>query len=180
MNEYFIRLTPGVGFSFSLDDAETLLQTASITSYVVSYEEASRPHFHAYIKSAYSPERLRYRLKSLFTGQVYISGKEVVDKVQTIAYTIKDGNYRHKDLDVNTLLMAQQRSFPKFKFDDELKKILDSDLTDEKLVDSVIDLYVKAKRKIYVQHIQAIVRNYKAQKSSSYRRDLANKILDSL
>lgn len=178
MTEYFIRLTPTS--SCSLDDAETLLREINVDIYVVSYEEASRPHFHAYIKSSYSPERLRYRLKSHFTGQVYISGKEVIDKVKAIAYTIKDGKYRYSNIDVNTLLMAESISKPKFNFDQELKTIADSDASIEKIVDDIIDLYIKGNRKIYFQHIQGIVRTIQAKRCSSYRYELRNKILDNL
>lgn len=176
--EYFIRLTPYKATTF--EDIIDVFSAIDIDTYVISYEEASRNHYHAYIISSYSPERLRYQLKSKLSSQVYISGTQVLDKVKTIAYTIKDGNYKHKNIDVNTLLMAESVSKPKFNFDDELKKILDKDITPDKLVDEIIDLYVQSKRKIYIQHIQAIVRNWKAQKDSSYRKELKNKILDNL
>lgn len=176
--QYFARFTPSKE-AVSLDDIVPILEELS-NSYVVSYEEASRPHFHFYMESDFSPERLRYRLKSRLTGQIYISGKDVEDKVRTIAYTIKDGNYRLKNIDVNTFLMAKQQSHPKETFDKEIKELYEGTYETEDLVDKIVDLYIKYNRKIYIQHIQSLVRTIQARNNERYRKSLVRRIYENL
>lgn len=177
MPELFLRLTPYK--SSTLDDVVEIIDSFSST-YVVSYEEASRPHYHIYMDTKYSPERLRYQLKSKLSMQVYISGKDVQDKVRAIAYTIKDGNYRMKNIDVNTFLMAKQQSKPKESFDTELKVISEGGMDTDDLVEAIVNLYIKYNRKMYIQHIQALVRTIQSRNNDTYRRALCRRIRENL
>lgn len=180
MPELFIRITPYDAVTF--EDIEQLLSYLKIERYVVSYEEASRPHYHIYVETKLSVERLRYQIKSKLNCQVYISGKEVQSKVKTIAYTIKDGNFRMKNIDVNEYLMAQRVSHAKPNFDKELKDILSKEWTCSEqrvLTTQVIDLYIKFNRKIYIQHIQSVVRTALS-RDKNYKNRLIDRVLESL
>lgn len=180
MPEYFIRITPYD--RVSLDDVENLFKILKVERYVVSYEEASRPHYHAFLETSYTAERMRYQIKAHLNGQIYISGKEVQHKVKAIAYTIKDGNFRMKNIDVNEYLMAKSITHQKPNFDKELKEITDKEWTEDQkrqLTEEVLELYVKFNRKIYIQHIQAIVRT-SLSKDKKYRFRLVEKILENL
>lgn len=176
MPELFIRLTP-YGPS-ELCRVDEIVRNLNPTSYCLSQEEATRRHYHLYFNGDYTIERIRYRLKSQIDAQVYISGKDVQDKIRTIAYTIKDGNYTHHNLDVNTFLMAQQVTFKKKTFDDsvkELKQIQWSSI--EELVDAVIDIYIEFNKKIYEQHLSALVKTIYISQSNKFREHIKGKIL---
>lgn len=177
MNSYFVRITPRDPISY--EDIETVLSTLHIEQWFICYEEASRPHYHLCLFSERGVENLRYRLKKEINGQVYISGKQIEDKVKAIAYCMKDGNYRHKNIDVNTFLMANSITHKKEKFEDELKKFIDdTEHSIRHIVEGIIDLHIKYNRKIYRQHIKALVELIKAKRCPNYRQQLINYFLD--
>lgn len=176
INEYFVRITPtGV---LSYEDITTSLSSIGIDKWFIAYEEASRPHYHLCLWTERSVENLRYQIKKHINGQVYISGKQIQDRVKAIAYCMKDGNYRQNNVNMLEVIMAKQISTPKIKFDDELKKIVDSDLSTRDIVSSLIDLHIKCNRKIYRQHIKALMDLIRARKDRTFREDLINYFLD--
>lgn len=178
MRELFIRVTPE-DEDIGLDNVKNILvECLESLKYVISREEASRIHYHMYVVTSFNPERVRYRIKSSIHCQVYISGKDVIDKVKTIAYTIKDGSYLHRGIDVNELLMAQSLSHKKITFDAEIQRIKeDKNLDDEQLVSQVIDTYVKFNRKIYNQHIVALIKGIKLERDMKYAERVKKEIL---
>lgn len=176
MNEYFVRFTPSSPTSF--EDIILALTAIDIDKYFIAYEEASKPHYHLCLWTNRSVENLRYQIKKHINAQVYISGKQIQDRVKAIAYCMKDGNYRQKNIDAFEYMNAKQISTPKIKFDDELKKITDSDLSMRELVSSLIDLHIKCNRKIYRQHIKALMDLIRARKCKTFREELINYFLD--
>lgn len=180
MPEYFIRLTPHDP-AITLEDIEVILHAVGATSYVVSLETQPRQHFHAYLETSRSPENLRYQLKSHLNGQVYISGKDVMDKVRTIAYTIKDGNYKYFNLDMATFMMAKATTHKKRKFDDVIKEIIDTDnLSPANIVNGIILAHIEFNRKIYPAHIKALLRTIQAKRCDSYRLELVQHIVNDI
>jgi len=174
MNEYFIRITPYD--TSDLSDIRTVFEDIGLDTYVLSRESASRVHYHSYIRTRFTAERLRYQLKSRIGGQIYISGKSVEDKIRAIAYTIKDGDYVYGNIDVNELLMAIQQSKPKVTFDDTINAIT-SDTVDS-VTKGVVRAYKEFKRKPHLGHMEALVRYILLKNSSSYEQILINKIID--
>lgn len=180
----FARFTPDNPDIHSLDSIEDFIKNYTDT-YVFSYEiEASRPHYHlALFDVSISTELFRNHLKKL-EGQVYISGKDIADKVKTIAYTIKDGLYRYCNLDVNDYLMANSIKKKKIKYDDRLKEIEQSYLRglidDKALVTQIVEAHIQSNKKIYIQHIKAQLSLIKLKntKNQTYREILINKILE--
>lgn len=177
-NELFIRITPHSPTSF--DDMRDTLRHLSIETYCVSFEQASRDHYHAYVRTTRSPENLRYNLKRFLNAQIYISGKQVIDKVRTIAYTIKDGSFIHNNIDINTMLMAQAVSHPKITFDDRIAEIRSTD--PHYITTKVVDAYIEFDRKPYRQHIEALVGYILLKQDPSYRtryiRSIADNFID--
>lgn len=177
MSSLFGRLTPYE--TLTMDDIIAFFTNLDIDKYVLCHEEASRPHFHFCVWTSRSSENMRYQLKQHFNAQVYISGKDIQDKIKAIAYCFKDGNYITKGIDILTIMSAQSASFKKVTFDDELKQIQDdSTLTIEQIATKIIDLYVKYNRKIYRQHIRALIELIKVKRSSTYRANLIKNILE--
>lgn len=179
MRGYFIRLTPDD--EISLDDIVRLIEGALLPeSYVISREEASRIHFHILVYTDFSPERLRYRIKALLATQVYISGKDIVDKVRTIAYTIKDGNYRTKGIDPFEWLEAKRISHKKEKFEDALK-VIEGNYgrtgNADALVRELITLHLDFNKKIYKQHLKAHFETIKIKKDLDFRERFIKDIL---
>lgn len=177
MNEYFIRITP-YGQS-ELNAIDEIVRSFNPVSYCLSREIATRVHYHLYFKTDYTKERLRYQLKSKLNAQIYISGKDVQDKIKTIAYTIKDGDYTHMGLDVSTFLMAQSISFQKVTFDSELKELYSIEWGDspDKLAGVVLELYCKYNRKIYEQHIVALVKLIMAKQSGKFQQRILDNVI---
>jgi len=174
-HSYFVRITPYNSISF--EDIIEVLHSIDIQKYCISYEEASRPHYHLCLWSPRSVENLRWNLKQAINGQVYISGKEIQDKVKAIAYTIKDGNYRQNGIDIHTFLMANQIKHKKVKFDDELKLITDDlQLSGRSLIGAIIDLHVKCNRKIYRAHIRAIYELAMCKRDKNFRSETIERI----
>lgn len=181
MRGYFIRITP-------LDDAEVGLHgmvaiienELGCEKYVVSREVASRVHFHALIYTAFSPERVRYRLKGILECQLYISGKDIQDKVSCIAYTIKDGSYVQKGIDVCTWLQAKQKTHKKVTFDDVLKTISNKYRTsgnDDQLLEDIRQLYIDFHRRMYKHHIRGLYDTIKITHDSRYWKQVKNEIM---
>lgn len=175
-SEYFIRVTPYD--TSTLDDIRNVFEQLNFDSYVLSRELASRVHYHAYIRTTKSAERLRYQLKQRVGGQIYISGKQVEDQVRAIAYTIKDGSYIYKDIDVNTFLKAVQLSKPKTTFDDRIKEIKSRDPT--VVTRGVVRAYKEFNRKPHLHHIESLVRYILLKNDDTYENVVVNKILDRL
>lgn len=178
--EKFIRITPNNGISMTLDDIKITMEALKIDTYLASqeYTHKERLHYHIYLKTDYTNERLRYQLKKLLSGQVYISGKDVIDKIQCLAYTIKDGNYIHNNIDILTLMSAKAKSFKKVTFEDELNNI--QVRHSEKYVQDILEVYAKYNRKIYPQHIQAYIRSQFVKNDKAYRDRLAKFIYEDL
>lgn len=176
-HSYFMRVTPYKQLSY--EDIEEVLSNLHIDKYFICYEEASRPHYHLCLFSPRSVENLRWRVKQAVDGEVYLSGKAIEDKVKAVAYCMKDGNWRQKNMDVNTILMANQVKFKKPKFDDELKKLVDNkEDSIRSIVKSIVELHITYNRKIYRQHIKAIVELIKAKRCENFRENLINYFLE--
>lgn len=182
MSSYFCRYTPRKPEETTLDDMEAFIRELT-DEFVISYEHLPRnDHFHICLwKVKRSPENLRYHLKTHLVGQVYISGKEIEDKVKAIAYTIKDGSYRSSGIDVFTWMSAMRTTHKKVKFDDDVKELTeryDPQLyNDEWLAGGIIEIYRKHNRKIYVQHLRALLQTIKMHKDSNYKLQLIDKIV---
>lgn len=173
-HSYFIRITPYKTLSY--EDIEKILENLDITRWFVCYEEASRGHYHLCIWSLRSVENLRYRLKQEIEGQIYISGKEIEDKIKAIAYCMKDGNYRHKNIDILSIMSAKAVSKKKVTFVDELSNI-STEGTPRHILTRIIDLHIKYNRKIYRQHIRALLDLLMCKKDSTYKEELIKNIL---
>lgn len=180
MRGYFIRITPDDANMTLYDMKDFLDLTLECQQYVVSREEASRVHFHVLLYVPLSAERLRYRIKSCIEGQVYISGKDIQDKVRCIAYTMKDGLYKFKGIDVAEYLRAKQISHKKKKFDDCLR-IIEQNYSrshaDEALIDELIQLHCDFKRRIYRHHLKALFESVKIEFDEGYRERVKKEIL---
>lgn len=178
MHSYFVRITPRDALSF--EDIELVLSDLQISQYFICYEEASRPHYHLCLFSQRGVENLRYQLKSKVNAQVYISGKEIEDKVKAVAYCMKDGKWKQKNMDINTVLMASSITHKKQNFDTELKELIDNTQGSiQTIVEQILDLHVKYNRKIYRQHIKALVELIRLKKEgNTYRQQLVKYFID--
>lgn len=181
MSSYFIRLTP--------EQSTTLREVSSIfeeiaNKFVVSCEQDPREHYHIAVWGVNrSSDNLRAYIKAHIPCQVYISGKEITNKLNTIAYTIKDGNYVFKNLNVDELLLSVSMSKPKIKFETELEKIDKAyDGDDKKYLAQVFDLHVRTNKKVYMQHIksQLLLTKLKYDKYGTYKNYLIEKIIDNI
>lgn len=187
--ELFGRLTPEDEFqaTYNLALISAVFDIFS-DKYFIAYEvEASRPHYHFLVHTELSAEALRYRLHKELYCQVYISGKEVRDRVRSIAYCMKEGTWIQKGMDINDILLASATSFKKNKFDDILKDIIkeyqDEVIKDDKwLVGKLVDANIKCNRKIYPQHIKslALLLKLKSAPDNRTREHLIEKIVDEL
>lgn len=166
---YFLRLTPRN--PTCLDAIRNIIDPLSY-KYVISQEETPRVHYHICMWCHKSIENLRYHLKQRVDGQIYISGKDIEDKINAIAYTIKDGNYVHRNLDITEFLLANAVTKRKLKFDDLIDQLKDeynpSTMSDQTLVRKILEIYTKCKRKPYKQHIRALYDTIKLSKDSRY------------
>lgn len=173
-HSYFIRITPYETLSY--EDIIQTLSDISCDKYFICYEEATRPHYHLCIWCVRSVENLRYRLKDAINGQIYISGKQIEDKLKAIAYCMKDGNYRHNNVNILDIMSAKSISKKKDCFNDEVKKI-DQSLSGRQLLNAIIDIYIKYDRKIYKQHIKSMYDLIMIKKDKSYRDKIIDEIL---
>lgn len=105
MHSYFVRITPYKTLSY--EDIETVLTDLDISQWFICYEEASRPHYHLCLWSVRGVENLRYQLKNKLNAQIYLSGKEIEDKLKAIAYCMKDGNWKQKNVNILDIMMAK-------------------------------------------------------------------------
>lgn len=177
VNSFFVTFTPYDSLTF--EDIIEFLKSIGIQTYFICYEEASRPHYHFVIETNRSVENFRYLCKTRLNGRLHISGKDIEDKVQAIAYCMKDGVYRENNMNVNDILLAKQRSHPKIKFDDELKVLMEDEESSIPIIaKKLIDLHIKCKRKIYRQHLKAIMDTIRARRCHIYRQELEKYIID--
>lgn len=174
---YFLRITPYGSLSY--EEIIDALTSIGIQKYFICYEEASRPHYHLCLFSPRGVENLRWNLKQRISGEVYLSAKEIEDKVRAIAYCMKDGNYIEKNIDINTWLLAKQVSFKKEDFDSDLKKLINNNEDSIKtLARALVELHIKYNKKIYRHHLKATMELIRAKRCDQYRDLLVNYILD--
>lgn len=177
-SSYFVRITPR--HEGSLQQLETIVSPLA-SKYVISQETTPRLHFHLCLWANKSIENLRYHLKSHIDGQIYISGKDIDNKIQAIAYTIKDGNYVHRGLDVAEFLLANQVAKPKANFEQLIKDLTNKyeprTMSDQSLIKSIIQIYIDCHRKPYKQHIRALFDTIKLSKDSAYIDRITEQIL---
>lgn len=174
---YFIRITPRE--QMSMDDVINVIEAAGSDKWFVCYEEGKkRGHFHVCMWCVRGPENLRYHLKAKINGQVYISGKEIEKQVNAVAYCMKDGQWKEKNIDILTLMSATAMTKPKVNFDSELKELTESDQSIEKIASRLVDLYIKYNRKIYRQHLKSHMDLIRAKRCGIYRDNLVKYILD--
>lgn len=179
---YFCRFTPHSDTDYSLDKLSEFISQLS-NKYVISYEQKPRNnHYHICLWDVNrSPENLRYHFRTNLVGKVYISGKEIEDQVKAIAYTIKDGSYKSHGIDVFTWMAALRTTKKKESFDEDLTELTDRyspNLYDDKwLCGGILELYKKFNRKVYTQHIRALMTTIKLKKDPHYRDKLVDKIL---
>lgn len=179
MKGLFIRITPDD--ESTLEDIKTIIEDATLPdAYVLSREVASSVHYHLLVYTPFSPERVRYRIKGSLSCQIYISGKDIQDKVKAIAYTIKDGHYVHKGLNVQEWLMAKQKTHKKITFEDAISTIEASyikDRNDEVLVQEIIQLHIDFKKKIYRNHLKGWYETIRIRADNGYRDKVVKEIL---
>lgn len=177
-HSYFARITPR--YPGSLQQMEDIISPLA-GKYVISLETTPRPHFHICLWASKSIENLRYHLKSRIDGQIYISGKDIEDKIAAIAYTIKDGNYVYRGLDVAEFLLANSVSKPKLDFDQLIKDLTNKydprSMSDQSLIKSIIQIYIDCHRKPYRQHIRSLFDSIKLSKDRSYIDRITEQIL---
>lgn len=187
MASHFCRFTPQSPTDYTLDIVFDHLKELC-TAFIVSYEtDANRPHFHfALWNTQYSTETLRARLKRVLHGQLYISGKDIENKINAIAYIIKDGLFRSFNVDAVAYLSACQVTQKKVKYDDLVKEIEieynKSLINDRQLIGKLLDSAVKCNRKIYLNHIkaQALLIKLKKETNKDKREFLIDKIIDDI
>lgn len=185
MRDYFGRFTPAQPDLCSLDLLSNFIKKYTL-KYVVSYEVASRPHYHFCVfNMEISSELLRDHFKRKFIdGQVYLSQKDIQNKISCIAYTFKDGCYTCSGITVDEFLLSHAIAKPKLKYDDIVLKLEEDYLKDrideKKLVEGIMDGHIKTNKKVYVQHIKSHLALIKLKKvtNSKYKEILINKILD--
>lgn len=184
MSSYFIRFTPFDDRVNDLASVTATIDKLEPSKFVVAREQAKREHYHIAVWGVKrSPESLRAFLKKDLEGQIYISGKEIQDKIVAIAYCFKDGDFIHQGLDVNEFLQAHSISKRKVKFDEELAKIEAAYQGDDKqFLRDILDLHARTNKKPYLQHIKAqlLLTKLKYEKSKTHREYLIEKILDSI
>lgn len=182
---YFIRFTPSTPTAYSLGALKYVFEYHfEKTSYLIAEEKAAHTHYHIALWGIkLTPETLRYQLKQRLEGQIYISGKEIEDKVKAIAYCIKDGNYISFNLDALALIQATGISKRKLKFDDLLLQAeTDYQGDDKKFLKQLIEAHVKTNKKVYMQHIKAQLLLTKLKKDTygTYTQYLIEKIIDNM
>lgn len=178
MRSYFVRITPRS--TMTLDSLRDIIEQLDISKYFICYEEASSPHFHLCLWTPRSPENLRYQLKSLLDASIYISGKEIENKVKAIAYCMKDGTWIQSNIDILTLITAKAMTQPKVTFDSLIKELTEQytdSKSDEWLASKLLDIYKSTNRKVYIAHIRSHMETIKLKKNPDYKSALINKIL---
>lgn len=184
MSSYFIRFTPFDDRTNDLASVTATVDKLEPSKFVVAREHAKREHYHIAVWGVKrTPESLRAFLKKDLEGQIYISGKEIQDKITAIAYCFKDGDYIHQGLNVDEFLQAHAVSKRKIKFDDELSKIEEAyEGDDKKFIGDILDLHAKTNKKPYLQHIKAqlLLTKLKKDKYGTYRTYLIDKIIDNM
>lgn len=184
MRGLFMRITPYNNDDATLQRIAEIIELTTVPArYVISEEIASHLHYHILTYSDRSPERIRYAIKSKIECQLYISGREVQDKVKAIAYTIKDGKYIQKNMDVNDFLLAKQISRPKRTFDDglkELKEIYKTNMDDEELLRGLIRVYKEFNKKINRLHLKNHLESIRIYSSQDAEDQLVRSILEFL
>ena len=185
MGSYWIRFTPSNPEAYTLGTVKYVLDTHFVTEkYVLAIEKAASTHFHIALWTTdkyKSNDALKYQLKKYLEGQVYISGKEIQDKIRVIAYCFKDGQYVTKNIDVMTFLQAASISKPKLKYDDLLQTAEKEYSGDDKnFVRNLLDAHIKTNKKIYLQHIKAqlLLTKLKKDQYGTYKEYLVDKIVD--
>lgn len=161
---YFIRITPDE--PVTLNDIQELVKSRlDPDKYVISEEYSHKNvlHFHIVLYSPFSSDRIRARIKTALPCQVYISGKEIMDKYKAIAYTIKDGHYVHYNVDVFEMMKASQLSHKKERYDTALKDLrleYKEHSSDELMIRGLLDIYTKFGKRInrthFMTHAQSI------------------------
>lgn len=175
---YFVRITPKDETSF--DDMVNIIDSILlIKKYFICYETASRPHYHLCLFCHRTPEALRYQLKKYIEGQVYISGKEIQSQVKAIAYCMKDGNWRQRNINILDIMTAKAISKPKENFDTDLEKLTSNEtLSLKEIATELVNIYVKYNRKIYRQHLKAHLDLIRSKRCNEYKDNLIKYILD--
>lgn len=182
MPSFFGRFTPRDDTKYNLQILEEFFSKFT-HKYVISYEQKPRNnHYHFCIWDVdRSPENLRYHIKLSLEGHVYLSGKEIENKVNAIAYTIKDGSYKSAGIDIFTWMEAVRTSKPKKDFNEEYKKLVehyDPNLHSERwLVGGLLELHKEFNKKIYINHIRALKDLIFLKKQPNYREKLIDKII---
>lgn len=179
MKGLFIRITPDD--ESTLDDMKAIIEEATMPdSYVLSREVASSVHYHLLVYTPFSSERVRYRIKGSISCQIYISGKDIQDKVKAIAYTIKDGHYVHKGLNIQEWMMAKQKTHKKITFEDAISTIETNYArlrNDEALVQEIIQVHIDFKKKMYRNHLKGWYDTIRIGVDDTYRNRVVKEIL---
>lgn len=181
--EYYIVLNP-IDDSHNLEAFKTILDNyKDVQAYCISFEisDDDVQHYHLYIKTELTAKTLRQRFLRTFKCRSRFSSKEIQDRIRAIAYTIKDGNYFQKNLNVHEFLMAVQVSHPKKpKFEVALRSIdeeyIAGNIDFEKYLVRVLTLYKDYRRKLYRQHIIAHATTVRLEASPQYLYDLAKNL----
>lgn len=186
--EYFVVLSPNTNSNHSLQHYKTLLDNyKDVQSYCLSFEvsDDGHQHYHLYIKATAKQETLRNRFARNFNATARFSSKDIQSRVRTIAYTIKDGNYVQKNLNVADFLMACQVTHPKpKKFEVQMRdndeEYIAGNISKEDYIDNILKIYVNCRRKTYIQHITSHAITVHMEASSDYRKQVRDKILQEL
>lgn len=138
LSEYFVLLRP-----YNQDDEWGLTSIPEFDSkyyeaYALCFERAPKTHakhYHLIIRTKETKDNLRAYLKKCTMNMMLISFKKehVQSFVRSVAYTMKNGDWRYNGLDVNEFLMAKKVSFEKPKKAIELKRDIYRDCIEHKI-----------------------------------------------
>lgn len=186
MTEYWIILNRmEEQYVPTLEEFQTLFTKYKddVISYCVSFEISSNEfeHFHLYLKSPTDSETWRNRFKRELKLRPRFSREPVRDTVRVLAYAIKDGDYKHHNLNLHEFMLARQISHPKRKnFGEALadldKSYHEQNQGDSEYIDAVLDLYITYNKNFYYQHIIAHIHTQKMKKHKTFKQRVKERI----
>lgn len=173
-----------------IHDVSNFLDTyiaKDVKNYCLSFETSDDgfQHFHLYITTSANTETWRQRFKREFEFRCRFSKENVRDRVRAIAYTLKDGNFVQRNVNVHDFLTAIQISHPKRKKFEAAMREIDEEfiagkLSEDQYIHSITSLYRDYRRKTYIQHIVAHITTVKMEQSSSYQLKIDERIKNTL
>lgn len=188
------RLTlPGLTKEYIAD-----ILSKKFTKFIVSYEEASNPHFHVLIyHDDQNKKNARQNLRNFLQREFNVEGNKEYSITETKSgtentltkYVIKDGNYITSGIDQSILELLKKQSYRKFKAEDfkkSLQKLRDKFIADPEMGirDHIYDI-LELKCKEYNQDCNLnLIKNYAIssfiKKSDDNLWTIGNEVYDSI